>query len=212
MAGNGRTTKQVSIRVLPAEAAALKAEAKRRRVDLSRLVLDLAAAAGLVDHRGSPPPGHRGSPRITAPDLAPRIDALEARVLALEAGPGRAAPATAPARPAAAGALLVGDDDARPPSLARPAPLTATGRRIKRSSTRAPVDRADLPAGFPATGAELVAWREGADLPRARFAEAIDQSGESLRLQEAKGDAPLSSGLAFKLVAAVDAGRLPPPG
>ena len=217
MAEDGRTRDLLRVRALPAEAAALRAEAKRRGVTLSRLVVDLAADAGLVEHRGAPrstgggspriPAEHReadprGAPRIPGPDLAARVDALEARVLALEAGPGRAPPRPAAPRPAAAGAA----------PGASPAPLTASGRRIKRSSTRAPVDRADLPAGFPATGAELATWREASGLPRARFAEAIDQSGESLRLQEAKGDAPLSVGLARKLVAAVEAGDLPAPG
>jgi DNA-binding transcriptional regulator YiaG len=233
MAEDGRTRELLRVRALPAEAAALRAEAKRRGVNLSRLVVDLAADAGLVEHRGSPrstaehrAADPRGAPQSNGPDLSARVEALEARVLALEARPARAAPATVPPRPAAAGAPLVGDDDdARPPSLARPqehrprrrdtdrpALLTASGRRIKRSSARAPVDRADLPAGFPATGAELVAWREATGLPRARFGEAIGQSGESLRQQEAKGDAPLSSGLALKLVAAVEAGDLPAPG
>lgn len=188
MAEDGRTTELVRIRALPAEAAALRAEADRLGVTLSLLVLGLAADAGLVEHRGAPQAEHRGSPRSTGPDLVARIDALEARVLDLEARPARAAPATAPARPATAEA----------PAAKRP--------------KRPPVDLAALPAGFPTTGAELEAWRKGAGLPRVRFGEAIGQTGESLRQQEKKGDGPLTPRLVARLAAAVDAGDLPAPG
>ena len=207
MAEDGRTTKMVRIRALPAEAAALRAEADRLGVTLSRLVLDLAAAAGLVEHRGSPgriTAGHRGSPRSTAPDLVARIDALEARVLALEAGPGRAPPRPAVVRPAAAGAP-------ERPKVKAPT-RGAGGRRYAADDPRRPVERSELPPGFPATGAELADWRDSTGQRRQLFATAVGQSRQSLHQQEMKGDAPLSSGLALKLVAAVEAGKLPAPG
>ena len=214
-----RNTVLLRVRALHHEAEALRAEAKRRGVPLSWLVLDLAAGAGLVEHRGDPVRSTTGAPRSTGsaqdrPALAARVEALEARVLALEAGPGPAAPRPAAARPAPAEAPAV----KRTPKARS---TTPGGVRFAATDPRRPVERSELPPGFPATGAELVAWRESAGLPRSAFGRALAPDGgpaaarsqaETFRQQEAKGDAPVSVGLALRLVAAVEAGDLPAPG
>jgi len=196
-----RNTVLVRIRALPHEAEALRAEADRRGVPLSRLVLNLAADAGLVEHRGDPVEHHQrsttGAPPDPRPDLDDRVKALEARVADLEAREGEA-PTRKPARrPAATGA----------PAAKHP----TTGVRYSREDHRRPIERAELPEGFPATGAELAAWREGRGWNRRPIADALKVSKEAVRLQEAKGDRPLSAGFALKMVAAVEAGDLADP-
>ena len=139
----------------------------------------------------------RNAAAMTRPDSAARLDALEARVLALESKPVRAVPVKPAARPAAAEA----------PRLE----LVTPPKNYDRDDPRCPAGRSDLPPGFPATGAELAAWREASGLTRKRFAQAIDRTPPALRQQELKGDRPLSLPLALKLVAAVEAGELPSP-
>jgi hypothetical protein len=195
-----RNTVLLRVRALPHEAEALRAEAKRRGIPLSHLVLELAADAGLVEHRGDPVRSTTGAPPEHRPAVSARLDALEARVLALEGKPTRTAPRTAAARPGVA----------EGPTLKR-APTTGR-RQYAQDDHRRPVERLELPDGFPATGAELAAWRNGHGLRRAAFADAVNRSRESLRQQEGKGDLPLSAGLALDLVAAVEAGDLPAPG
>lgn len=99
MAENGRNTELLRVRLLPAEAAALRSEAERRGLTLSAMVLELAAEAGLVEHRST----GSGAPRSTGPDLAARVGALEARLDALEVRPSPKPRATRAPRPAAAG-------------------------------------------------------------------------------------------------------------
>jgi DNA-binding transcriptional regulator YiaG len=189
------TAETVSLQIrMPAD----ERDAIRRTAEAEGLSLRALLARWVSLHSSAPAAmTSRNDVAMTSPDFAHRVEALEARVDALEGRRARPAPAKPAARPATAEGLP---------------PLTATGRQYRPGSKRAPVSRADLPAGFPATGAELTGWREWSGLPRTRFAAAVGQSGESLRLQEGKGDAPLSSALALKLVAAVEAGDLPAPG
>jgi len=199
MGESGRKTVLVRFRALPGEAESLRARAAAQGCTLSELLLRLAAEAGWIAERST-----YGAPVTGAPEHHPapdaRLTALERRVEALEAVQRTQVTPDPPKAPRRA---------LRGPSAGGTA---KAGREYADDDPRRAVRASDLPPGFPATGAELATWRERLGLSGEAFAKAVKGvSRQTVTNQTKKAGGPLSVGFARKLVAAVEAGRLPAP-